>query len=37
MKVSVLSFKDKTTEHWFSNFQIDHKYLKYFTTIKYYF
>ena len=30
---SVLSLKEKaTTQHWFSYFQIDRKYLKYFIT-----
>ena len=27
MKISVLSLKEKTTQHWFSYFQITHKYL----------
>ena len=29
---SVLSLKEKTTQHWFSYFQIACKYLKYFMT-----
>ena len=32
MKVLVLSLKEKTTQHWFSYFQIACKYLKSFMT-----
>jgi len=32
MKESVLSIKEKTTQHWFSYFQIARKYLTYFMT-----
>jgi len=32
MKVSVLRLKKKSTQHWFSYFQIAHKYLNYFMT-----
>jgi len=32
MKASVLSLKEKTTQHWFSYFQIVHKYSKSFMT-----
>ena len=32
IKESVLSLKEKTTQHWFSCFQIDRKYLKSYMT-----
>jgi len=32
MKESVLSLKEKTTQHWFSYFQIAHKYKQSFMT-----